>query len=471
MEESDKQAAPENEAALGDEPAKESENSGEKPASNGGQPSAKKERSSKKGRKEKNKSASQPQVAPAESPAEEQADEASEKQAFAPEEKTVAETATETPEPAQEKTPESAAAPTENKAEPASSEAPHATPDSTPPATEVKAPAATAPPPPEAPFPPPAPKNKALRGSPFLGIIFGTIGIFTVCGLGLLIFVPENIPYVLTGVDSALDSKIRYQTTNSVAVKDWHKDLQDEQIMWTNEISKIKLGTSGAKPLASKRDFLLFLADAYYRDQPHYMEAKAAYMAAMQEPKLPHEHAYEITDGELHQRIGFCALRMRFYNEAEEQLQQALACAEAITDPKLKLQHDAGITLALDSLTECYIREGKLDKAEALLKRRLESIQQTNPKNSIEVSLLFNFALLREAQGNLKEAEEFFNLALANNENEDRQRGVVKDSPNDNSRKKAYILREYARLLRKEHRPDEAIALMQRAIFLSSNAP
>lgn len=293
------------------------------------------------------------------------------------------------------------------------------------------------------------PESTHFKGSALGGILIGTVGIFTVCGLGLFIYY-DQLPYLLTGLDTILDAKIRYQATGSVQAKDWHKDFLDEQALWTNEVSKIKLGTSGAKPVEYKRDYLLFLADSYYRDQPHFMEAKAAYMAAKLEPRVAHEHSYDLSDGELDQRIGYCALRLGFYPEAEEYLNKALAFFEAITDPQKKIQHEAGVNAALDSLTECAIRTGRYDQAEALLKRRLTAIHLTDSKGTIEVPILLNYALLREGQGNLKEAEEYYLLAIRNNESEDQARGVIKGSANDNSRRLAFVLREYARLLRKE---------------------
>lgn len=316
----------------------------------------------------------------------------------------------------------------------------------------------------------PGPQSTRLQGSPLVGLLIGAVGIFTVCGLGLFVYY-DQLPYLLTGLDTILDAKIRYQATGSVQAKDWHKDFLDEQALWTNEVSKIKLGTSGAKPVEYKRDYLLFLADSYYRDQPHFMEAKAAYMAAKLEPRVTHEHSYDLSDGELDQRIGYCALRLGFYSEAEEYLNKALASAEAITDPQKKIQHQTGVNAALDALTECAIRTGHYDQAEALLKRRLTAIHLTDSKGTIEVPILLNYALLREAQGNLKEAEEYYLLAIRNNESEDQARGVIKGSANDNSRRLAFVLREYARLLRKEKRPDESYSMMQRALCLVNNAP
>lgn len=314
------------------------------------------------------------------------------------------------------------------------------------------------------------PAAAAQNASPLVGILIGTVGIATVCALTFIVYY-DKVPYYLGGLDTVLDAKVRYQTSNTTPVRDWRKDFLEEQALWTNEISKIKLGSTGAKPVAFKRDYLLFLGDSYYRDEPHYMEARAAYMAAMEEPRLPHDRPYDLSDAELNLRIGYCALRLTLFQESKEYLEKALQLLEADKNPKDKIARDGAISRTLDAMTECAIRSGRFADAEALLKRRLTMIRITEPKQAIEPPILFNYALLYAAQGNQKEAEEFFKLAIECSETEDRDRGVIKGSPNDNSRRHAYILREYAKLLRQQKRTDESYAAMQRALFLVNNAP
>ena len=75
--------------------------------------------------------------------------------------------------------------------------------------------------------------------------------------------------------------------------------LSVEQSIWTSEVGKITLGRADAKPSENKRDYQLFLGDSFFRDEPHFVEAKAAYIAANATPRVAHEKSYDMPDGDL----------------------------------------------------------------------------------------------------------------------------------------------------------------------------
>jgi hypothetical protein len=310
-----------------------------------------------------------------------------------------------------------------------------------------------------------APKRGSWLGIALTALIGGAI----VVALSFDIL-EQKVPYLLGGVDTVLDSNIRYKSASPLGVKDWHNDFLVEQNIWTTEVNKIKLGLSGAKPEAFKRDYLLYLAESYFRDDPHFMEAKATYMAAAAEPRVQHEKGYDLTDAEINRKLAYCCLRLGQYAEAEAFM--AKARAEHIqTDKSGKPGVDPNGAFALDLLTECALRQNKLEQAKALLKERLAALQIKDPHTSVEQYYLFNNALLNEKEGNVDEAETFYKKAIAQLEIDDKNRGASVGNNSDNNRTLAGVLRECARFLRSQKRGEESYPLMDRACNIMNNAP
>ncbi|MBU6453773.1 MAG: tetratricopeptide repeat protein [Cyanobacteria bacterium REEB67] len=317
----------------------------------------------------------------------------------------------------------------------------------------------------------------AKSGQRFSNII---VGLVLIVGGAILValvtlFTPtptpdQNVPYLLEPVEKHLDANLRYKSADSLENKDWRHDLIVEQAIWTNEISKMMLGRPDAKPIENKRDFLLFLADSYFKDEPHFSEAKAAYLAANATPRVPHAKAYDYSDAELARRIGYCDLRLGFYDEAESWLKKALVNIEADKNLKTDLSVMGCRDRILDNLTENYARMGQSKQAEEYLNRRLTAIHLKDVEDSVESPLLYNAALIKEQMGDFKAADALFVKAIERCiVDDDRHTPIVPESLQDNSRSLARILMTYSHLLRKMHRNPEAIATMRRALVIYDN--
>jgi tetratricopeptide (TPR) repeat protein len=312
----------------------------------------------------------------------------------------------------------------------------------------------------------------------------------------------QDLPYLLEPVERFLDAKTRYKAPHSQDKKDWKSDLSTEQFIWRNELSKIMLGAPDAKPIEQKRDFLLYLGDSFFRDEPHFDESKAAYLTASATKRMPHINAYDYTDDELWRRIAYCDLRLGKYDEAEVWFKKALS----LNEDAIKALPDLGIAnksslpytdLAIEytkkgqqkfadqlvslansrneiiaNLAEVYCRKGQPQMAEELIKQRLKEMKQPNPDFCIEVNLLHDIALAKQGEGDLIKAEHFYKLAIKDCAAEDAKRGVVApEGSNDNNRELARILKDYSHLLRQLHRNEEAIAAMRRSLLIYDNPP
>jgi tetratricopeptide (TPR) repeat protein len=329
---------------------------------------------------------------------------------------------------------------------------------------------------PEAPKTAPAAQSAKSRQR-FSNII---IGLVLIVGGAILValvtlFTPtptpdQNVPYLLEPIEKHLDANLRYKTANALENKDWRHDLAVEQAIWTNEISKMMIGRPDAKPIENKRDYLLFLADSYFKDEPHFSEAKAAYLAANATPRVPHARAYDYSDAELARRIGFCDMRLGFYDEAESWLKKALVSIEADKNLKTDLSVIGSRNRIYDNMAENYARKGQPKLADEFLNRRLKAIQLKDAEDSIESPLLYVAALIKEQKGDFKAADALFVKAIERcSAEDDRHTPIVPESLQDNNRSLARILMSYSHLLRKMHRNPEAIATMRRALVIYDN--
>lgn len=308
------------------------------------------------------------------------------------------------------------------------------------------------------------------RGNPLVLLLVGLAGAGVVTAITCVIF-EKKLPDFLQPFEPTLDKHIRYGIGYGSAAKDWRNELLIEQAIWSGEVNKIRLGQNNAKSEIYKRDFLFYLADSYYRDEPHFVEAKAAYLAGQAEPAVPHKPGYDIGPAELASKIGYSAMRSGSYAEAEKYLKEAIAVCNADHDPTRKMVNDGRVNFCLDVLTECAIRQNHLAEAQSIIAERLKRIGMPNVEGSVEWYLLFNNAMLQEKLGKAGEAEAYYKKAIAQHEQDDKNRGAMPGSSKDNNRMLAYVLREYARFLRAQKRPSESYELMDRAVGIMNNGP
>lgn len=307
-------------------------------------------------------------------------------------------------------------------------------------------------------------------GNPLVGVLLCALGLVFIGILYLVVF-KQNIPYLGGSLDSYLDRTLRYRPDGSPVVADWRENLLIEQTVWIDELARMASGDNRAKPYKLKRDYLLFLADSFYRDEPKFSQAANSYIAALVEPKVPHENAITTPDGELTRRVGYCYMRLGKYEQAESYLRKALNLVQNDLKSDGKPKDPGFLNWAMENLAETLIRSGKLEEGKALIDQRLKSIDLKDAINSVEAHLVFNNALLLEKQGRSAEADRYYLRTIELFEQEDALRGVVVGSPNDNSRNLARVLKEYARFLRAQKRFPEAWEKMSRALTILDNSP
>jgi hypothetical protein len=247
-----------------------------------------------------------------------------------------------------------------------------------------------------------------------IGLCLAVIGVVIVAVITLFTPTPtrdQDIPYLLEPLEKQLDTHLRYKAPRLDERKDWRSDFATEQFIWRNEISRIMLGNPEAKPIENKRDYLLYLADSYFKDEPHFEEAKASYLTATVTKRIPHENAYDYSDDELWRRIAYCDIRLGLYDEAETWLKKALK----INEDAAKLKPDTILTdrrnRILDNLAENYSRKGQPKLAEELVNQRLREMSQPDIDNCVEVSVLYDMALAKQNEGDLKQAEHLYKLS------------------------------------------------------------
>lgn len=307
-------------------------------------------------------------------------------------------------------------------------------------------------------------------GNPLVGVLLCLLGLVLIGILYLVVF-KQNIPYLGGSLDSYLDRTLRYKPDGSPVVEDWRENLLIEQTVWIDELARMASGDSRAKPYKLKRDYLLFLADSFYRDEPKFSQAAYAYIAALVEPKVPHENAITTPDGELTRRVGYCYMRLGKYDKAETYLRKAQSLVQSDLKSDGKPKDPGFLSWTVENLTETLIRAGKLEEGKALIDQRLKSIELKDAINSVEAHLVFNCALLLDKQGRFAEADKYYLRTIELFEQEDALRGVIVGSPNDNSRNLARVLKEYARFLRAQKRFPEAWEKMSRALTILDNSP
>jgi tetratricopeptide (TPR) repeat protein len=321
----------------------------------------------------------------------------------------------------------------------------------------------------------PKPKPKPRPSNIVLGLCFAVIGVVIVAVIVLFTPTPtrdQDIPYLLEPLEKHLDAHLRYRPPVPQEQKDWRNDLIVEQNIWTTEVSKIMLGRPDAKPIEFKRDYLFYLGDSYFKDEPHFAEAKAAYLTANVTRRAAHEKAYDYSDDELFRRIGYCDIRLGFYDEAEEWLKKALKVNEDATKIKPDMALTGTHNRIVDNLAENYSRKGQPKQAEELMQQRLRAMDQKSFDDCVELSMIYNLALAKEREGDLKQSEHFYKLAIKLCQAEDLKRGVVvPESISDGNRALARVLMNYSHMLRLAHRNDEAINAMHRALVIYDNPP
>lgn len=247
---------------------------------------------------------------------------------------------------------------------------------------------------------------------------------------------------------------------------DWRRKCEDEQ-----KIFEIKLGQiasdyftkSGTQNDHTRKDVLLFLADAYRRAENQWALAEKNYRLAAQEPMSPpHTAAHPMSQMEIYYHIAESLYHLQRYPEAETALRQALAEASRSTLSEGGLsywKHETDYLLA-----ETLIEEGKLEEAEELLKSR----QKVDLDPYSKALLLKDCAMLDAKRGKNQEAEQGFAAAL---KSFDTINGTVKGTSSDNDRKVAMLLDDYAKLLRQMKQPQKAYELAHRSRAIRDNPP
>jgi tetratricopeptide (TPR) repeat protein len=313
-------------------------------------------------------------------------------------------------------------------------------------------------------------KPPAKRGNLFILALVAVAGAVVVTVITCDIF-EQKLPDFLQPFEPTLDKHVRYSIGYGTGAKDWRNELVIEQSIWSSEVNKIRLAQTNAKPEMFKRDFLFYLADSYYRDEPHFREALAAYLAGAAEPYVAHTPGYNILPSELDSKIGYSAMRCGLYSEAEKYLKEAVSICDTDQEPTRKMVNGGRANFCLDVLAECEIRQGHLAEAQNIINERLKRIKLPSIDATVESYLLFNNAMLLEKQGKFTEAETYYKRAIAQHAQDDKIRGALEGSSKDNNRMLAYVLREYARFLRTQKRADESFNVMDRAVSIMNNAP
>ena len=85
----------------------------------------------------------------------------------------------------------------------------------------------------------------------------------------------------------------------------------------------------------------------------------------------------------------------------------------------------------VDALAENYSRKGQPKMADELMQQRLRDMDSKHAESCVEVSVLYNLALAKEKEGDLKGAGRFYQLAVKQCEADDKGAGVVPESISD----------------------------------------
>ena len=184
-----------------------------------------------------------------------------------------------------------------------------------------------------------------------------------------------------------------------------------------------------------------------YQEQGKYAQAEPLYQQALQ----IYEKAYGLEHPYVAANLNNLARLYRSqgrYTEAESLLQRALAIREKAIQPD-----HPDMANSLNSLAELYRVQGKYAEAESLFQRALVIDEKAygleHPKVATDLN---NLALFYHTQGKHTQAEAFYQRALAILEK------TLAIHPHV-----AICLENYARLLKKTRREDEAAKLRERA--------
>ncbi|MBX9674660.1 MAG: hypothetical protein K2X70_14530 [Candidatus Obscuribacterales bacterium] len=319
--------------------------------------------------------------------------------------------------------------------------------------------------------------HQSHRPNPFVAVSIGLFGAVLIIGLSYYFFAPT--PYLFRSLDQYLDKSVRQPKSAVGPSKSvWPISLEEEQMLWQDELTKVKLNLVGAKPLSHKRDLMLYLADAYYRHPQTAEQAKSLYQCILDEPVLPHEHAYVVPPSYIKQRIGLMAYKQHRYAEAEKYLRQALEGIGKTNLDKDQKQVESGIKNDLrDRLARVLIIEGKLPEAESIIEARRKEIGVVDLTSSVENLLVLNAANLALAKKDLPRAGSLFETINRNFAEEEDKRKIAPFSPQDNDRLHAEALIDYARYLRSpglsknENRAADAFEAMRRAYHINEQEP
>jgi tetratricopeptide (TPR) repeat protein len=319
--------------------------------------------------------------------------------------------------------------------------------------------------------PPTSMVRQERHGSPLIALVLAMALIVFLGILYLVIFYNDKIPYLGNSLDESLNRTIRYHSEQLPEVTDWRENLQIEQTVWIDELSHLESGDPKAPSFKRKRDNLIYLADSFYKDEPRFEQARNTYIEVLVEPRVEHENEVNLHPAELLRRIGYCSLRLGDLDTAISYLTKALDKLEQERKSSGKIKEPGIYNWSRDNLAEAYIRKNNLTEGQKIIDARLKDIELTSPDTCIEPHLVVNVALAKEKEGKLPESVKYFEQALACLETENKNRGVIKGSLNDNDRNLARILKEYSRILRKAGRNPEAWSAMDRAVTILDNSP
>lgn len=158
---------------------------------------------------------------------------------------------------------------------------------------------------------------------------------------------------------------------------------------------------------------------------------------------------------------GFTAFEKRRYSQSEVKFQEALKLAESLSHGKeaRNVKDDSDredverLTKSLNNLAALYHLQGKYEMAEAMYERCLDLKLDLHGEDHLEVAVnLHNLAALSCAKLRWEKAEILYIRAL-----EIREKHLGKEH-----RDLVPILKNYAIMLRKVRREDEALAMEER---------
>ncbi len=251
---------------------------------------------------------------------------------------------------------------------------------------------------------------------------------------------------------------------------DWRRKEEEEQKIFELKLAQIDqdfFKKSNTPNDHTRRDVIMFLADAYRRSENQWPMAEKYYTMALALPEDgPHTAAHPMSRMELQYRIAETYFHLMRYPLAE----QLLTAAKA--EPSRLNLTESGASFwkhEIDYLmAECLIEQGKFPEAEKILNERKKVDQDPYSKALLQR----DFGILWARQGKIEDAEKQFSAAL---QSFDSINGTAARPPVfDNDRKVATLLDEYAKLLRQMKQPEKqelAYAYAKRSREIRDNPP